>query len=93
MGSGVNWTTAWSVTKDVVFTGVGVFCILTEVFSAHPSGLILGTGLVLTVPATADHVRALLPGVGAGQSSPSSLSPTQPPSQPSQQAGSAGHEQ
>jgi hypothetical protein len=60
------------VLKDVVLTGTGVFCILFEVFSLHPSGLILGTGLVLTVPSTADHLRALLPAVGGGQPSPSS---------------------
>jgi hypothetical protein len=88
----VNWTTAWSITKDVVFTGTGVFCILFEVFSPHPSGLILGTGLVLTVPATADHVRALLPSVGGGQSSPSSAQHGQQQQQTSHQAESTGDE-
>jgi hypothetical protein len=86
----VNWRGAWAVTKDVVFTGTGVFCILWEVFSAHPSGLILGTGLVLTVPATADHVRALLPSVGGGQSSGSSPPPTAQPSPLSPAEGSGG---
>jgi hypothetical protein len=86
----VNWKTAGPVIKDVVLTGTGVFCILFEVFNAHPSGLILGTGLVLTVPSTAEHVRALLPSAGGGSSSPSSPQPTQQPSQPSQRGGSGG---
>ena len=87
----MRWTTLWwPLLKDVVFTGVGVFCILSEVLSAHPSGLILGTGLVLTVPATADHVRALLPSVGGGSSSESLPPPTVLPSPPSRQAGSGG---
>jgi hypothetical protein len=86
----VNWKTAAPIVKDILLTGTGVFCILWEVFSAHPSGLILGTGLVLTVPSTAEHVRALLPSVGGGQSSESSPQPTAPRSQPSRQGGSGG---
>jgi hypothetical protein len=43
-------------------TGTGLAVIWRQVYSPHPSGLLLGTGLALTVPSVAAHVRALLPG-------------------------------
>jgi hypothetical protein len=67
--------------KDVVLTGSGVAVIWVEALSSHPSGLLLGTGLALTVPSVADHVRALLPSSGGGESSPP---PELPGPQPSQ---------
>jgi hypothetical protein len=72
----------WSLVKDALLTGLGMVAIYTQVFSPHPNGLILGTGLALTVPSVAGHVKALLPGGEGGDSSPSSRSPGAPPSPP-----------
>jgi hypothetical protein len=80
----------WRLLKDIVLTGLGVAAILSQIFSLHPSGLVLGTGLALTVPSVASHVKALLPGPGDGESSPSPSPPKQPPSQPSSPGGSGG---
>lgn len=57
--------------RDVAVTGTGLGIIWSQVFSRHPSGLLLGTGLALTVPSVAAHVRALLPGgeQGSGEHS------------------------
>ena len=52
----------WPLVRDVAVTGTGLAVIWRQVYSAHPSGLLLGTGLALTVPSVAAHVRALLPG-------------------------------
>jgi hypothetical protein len=46
---------SWSLIRDVAITGSGLGVIWSQVLSLHPSGLLLGTGLALTV-------RALLPG-------------------------------
>jgi hypothetical protein len=48
--------------------------IYTQIFSSRPNGLILGTGLALTVPSVAEHVKALLPTSGGAPSSPPSRS-------------------
>ena len=69
----------WEVVRDIAITGTGLVIIWRQVLydSLHPSGLLLGTGLALTVPSVAAHVRALLPGSGGeSESSP----PSQPPS-------------
>jgi hypothetical protein len=52
----------WPLVRDIAITGTGLAIIWSQVFSPHPSGLVLGTGLALTVPSVAAHVRALLPG-------------------------------
>lgn len=80
----------WTLIRDVLITGTGLVVIFSQVLSVQPSGLLLGTGLALTVPTIADHVRALLPSGGGGESSPSSRPPTPPPSQPSPEEVSAG---
>lgn len=79
----------WPLLRDILLTGVGLAVIASQVFSAHPSGLLLGTGLVLTVPSQAEHLKALLPG-GGGQ--PSSVQPEQAtlPSSSSSQPGPSG---
>jgi hypothetical protein len=82
----------WYLLKDVLLTGTGVAVIFSQVLSLHPNGLLLGTGLALTVPSVAEHVKALLPSSGGGSSSASSAQPGPQPSQPSQQGGSGGHE-
>jgi hypothetical protein len=80
----VRWKTSWPLLKDVGLTGTGIAVILLQAFSAKPNGLLLGTGLALTVPSTWDHIKALLPssagGSGAESSSPSSVSGGPPPS-------------
>jgi hypothetical protein len=77
----VNWLEKlWrNLLRDVVLTGVGVFLILRQGLSAHPSGLTLGAGLALTVPSVAAHLKALLPEYGEGSSSESSPPPGSSP--------------
>jgi hypothetical protein len=77
----VHWKASWPLIKDVGLTGTGIFVIVLEAFSAHPSGLLLGTGLALTVPSTWDHIRALMPSSGGGSSSEPSQVPGSSPSQ------------
>lgn len=72
----------WLLLKDVLLTGTGLAVILSQIFSVSPNGLLLGTGLALTVPTVAAHVRALLPSGGDGESSPSSPPDGQPRSGP-----------
>lgn len=70
---------AWELIRDIAVTGTGLIIIWRQVLysSLHPSGLLLGTGLALTVPSVAAHVRALLPGgeVGHGEASSESAPP------------------
>ena len=58
---------AWPLIRDIAITGTGLAVIWFQVYSPHPSGLLLGTGLALTVPSVAAHVRALLPGGEQGR--------------------------
>ena len=83
----MRWTTlwpqikdaVWPLVKDVGLTGTGIVVIVLQAFSARPSGLLLGTGLALTVPSVAEHVKALLPSSGGGSSSESSPPPGSSP--------------
>lgn len=75
----MRWRSAWLVTKDVGLTGTGIFVIVAQVFSARPNGLLLGTGLALTVPSTWEHIKALLPSSADGSSSDPSELPGPPP--------------
>jgi hypothetical protein len=68
------------VVKDVGLTGTGIFVIVLQSLSDHPSGLLLGTGLALTVPSTWEHIKALLPSSGGSPSSRSLPPPGPPPS-------------
>jgi hypothetical protein len=82
----VRWRLTWPVTKDVALTGTGMVLILSQVFSAAPSDVLLVTGLALTVPSIAGHAGALLagrPGHTGGSSSPPSPPPGPQPSGPS----------
>jgi len=80
----------WYLLKDILLTGTGVAVIFSQVLSSHPDGLLLGTGLALTVPTIADHVKALLPSSGGGGSSPSRPPPGSQPSSASQEEVSGG---
>jgi hypothetical protein len=74
----------WQIVKDVLLTGTGILLVLSQVWAARPSDVILVTGLALTVPSVAGHTAALLSGHGGGQSSPPPppLQSSQPSSQP-----------
>lgn len=65
----------WQLLKDILLTGTGMAVILSQVFSPHPSDVILAAGLALTVPSVAGHAGALLAAGGkrgrtGGESSP-----------------------
>ena len=75
-----RWNTSWLLLKDAALTGTGLVLILSQIFSGHPSDVLLVTGLALTVPSAAGHVKEVLTGPIAGRSSPSSRSPGAPPS-------------
>jgi hypothetical protein len=49
-----------------------MFLIVSQVFSATPSDILLVTGLALTVPSVAGHAKSLLDGHTGGGSSPPS---------------------
>jgi hypothetical protein len=82
----VHWKMSWPLVKDVGLTGTGIAVILLQAFSAKPDGLLLGTGLALTVPSTWDHIRALLPSSGGPSSSEPSPGPGSSPSSSRQEA-------
>jgi hypothetical protein len=79
---------AWPVIRDVALTGTGIFVIIREVYSPHPSDVLLAVAMGLTAPAAYEHVRALLSGPGA--SSPPPPQPSAPPSAPSSPEGGTG---
>jgi len=81
----VTWTTAWTLLKDVLLTGTGMALILSQIFSPHPSDVLLVTGLALTVPSVAGHAGALLAGRPASHGSPASPPPGPPALPPSQE--------
>jgi hypothetical protein len=73
--------------KDVLLTGTGLTIIITQIWAAKPSDLLLVVGLALTVPSAASHAASVLSGPGGGphRSSPSSPAHGEPdgPSSPS----------
>lgn len=91
----------YELARDIAVTGTGLLIIWRQILYAptHPNGLLLGTGLTMTVPSVWAHVRALLPGGestsahspdafgGGGASSPPSSSPPPQPSPPQPSAG------
>lgn len=76
------WQRLWQrLIKDIVLTGIGGWAIVSQIQSPHPSELVMGIGLALTVPSVADHVRALLPSSGPpATSEPGPGSPSEPDS-------------
>jgi hypothetical protein len=71
----------WQLLRDVLLTGTSIFVIVTQVYSAHPSDVLLAVALALTAPSVADHARALLSAPGGGVHS--QQGPPPPPPQPS----------
>lgn len=78
----------WQLLRDIVLTGTAIFVVVTQVYSAHPSDILLATALALTAPSVAEHTRALLSGHGGGPSSPPEHARPAPrsPSSPEQEA-------
>jgi hypothetical protein len=68
----VKWQTAWQLIKDILLTGTGLAVIVFQIWSPHPSDVLLVAGLALTVPAAASHAASILGGPGARSSSESS---------------------
>jgi hypothetical protein len=79
----VKWNTSWAVLKDVLLTGTGLAVIVSQIFSGHPSDVLLVAGLALTVPSAATHAKEVLTGPTGGPSSSSSPPPGDSPSAPS----------
>jgi hypothetical protein len=68
------WERLWKrILKDVVLTGLGCYAIWRGVQPPIDPAAI-GGGLILTVPSSADHLRALLPSSGDSHTAPSSSS-------------------
>ena len=78
----------WQLLKDILLTGCGLAVILSQIFSLHPSDVLLVTGLALTVPSVAGHAGALLAGRTGGHSSPPG--PPSPSSSSSSSPGATG---
>jgi len=76
----LNWL--WAITRDVVFTGFGLWVIYRQVLAPAPSTPLIFTGLALASPAAFERVRRIL-GSGSGSSGHSSPPPPPEPSQDS----------
>ena len=70
----MKWQTAWQLTKDVLLTGTGLVIIVVQIWSPHPSDVLLVVALALTVPSAAGHAASILSGPGVPPSSESSPS-------------------
>lgn len=68
----MKWQTLWQLLKDVLLTGTGLTIIVTQIWSPHPSDLLLVVALALTVPSAASHAASILGAPGAPPSSGSS---------------------
>ena len=86
--TGQRWELIWAAIKDVALTGTGIALILSQVWSDSPSDILLATGLALTVPSVAGHVKVLLDKSSSGPAAPSS--PSTPPSGSSSSGPSSG---
>lgn len=78
----------WQLLRDVLLTGCAIFVIITQVYSAHPSDVLLAVALALTAPSVADHAKALLSSPGGSEPS---RSPEEPgPSPSARSSGTSG---
>lgn len=79
------WETAWHLLRDVLMTSGGLTLIYLQAFSGHPSGVVIGAGLVLVAPAGVQHAVTVVLSAQSGQghglppSSPSSPPPASSP--------------
>ena len=75
-------TTAWSLVRDIILTGTGLYLIISQVGAKDPSSTLIVAGLALTVPAAATHAASVLSGPSppTGHGPPSSSEPALPPS-------------
>lgn len=71
----MKWATAWQLIKDIALTGTGLAVIVLQIWSPHPSDVLLVVGLALTVPSAASHAASILSGPGVPPSSGSSEPP------------------
>lgn len=70
----------WQLLRDILLTGTAIFVIVTQVYSEHPSDVLLAVALALTAPSVADHARALLSAPGGGVHSQPRVPQQQQPS-------------
>lgn len=65
----------WLLLKDILLTTTAMALVLSQIFSAAPSDILLATGLALTAQPVAWHARSLLAArTGTPSSPPASLS-------------------
>ena len=76
--------------KDIALTGTGLVIIVLQMWSPHPSDVLLVVGLALTVPSAATHAASILSGPGVPPSSESSEPPGGQGSLPSSSSPSGG---
>lgn len=79
----MKWQTAWQLIKDIALTGTGLVIIVLQIWSPHPSDVLLVVGLALTVPSAAGHAASILSGPGVPSASESSPPPGEQASPPS----------
>ena len=80
------WQTAWSLARDILLTGTGLWLIISQDMARDPSSTLVVAGLALIVPAAAEHAHTVLsgpsspapPGRPESSSSPPSPSPSPP---------------
>jgi hypothetical protein len=81
----LRWNTAWTIVRDVLLTGTGIFLVLKQAYSLHPNDAILAVAMGFTAPSAVDHVKALLSGPSDAPSSPPSPPPASLPPSPPQE--------
>jgi hypothetical protein len=62
----VRWSSAaWAIIKDVLLTGTGVWILISQALSSHPSDPLLVVAMGLCAPAIYDHAKSLVAGPAA----------------------------
>jgi hypothetical protein len=73
------WLTAWSLARDILLTGTGLWLIISQIGARDPSSTLIVAGLALVVPAAASHAGTVLSGPSAPHGGQHSSSPPAPP--------------
>lgn len=69
----------WTLVRDVVFGGFGLWLIYRETTDPGQNALaILGVAVALTVPSAAEHIKAILPSSSGESAVESSSRPSRP---------------